>query len=416
MGRSLTVRQGRLVLPDRVVTGDLVVEDGVISQIAPRVDRAVGEEISGRNRVVLPGAIDPLVFVDTVEDLSQISVGAAAGGYTAICAAGPADTAEELRLECSRATHASRVHCGLYIRATADNLGELLAAERARGIFVPGEILHDDAVIGDILTAVSKLVVMDNFDPTRVAERASLYADAMDPADHARIHDIDSGVSATQHAVELAHKYGREMMLAHVSSEEEVALVGLRKTCVSSVVRPSQLFLDDSDLARLGTRAVCTPPVRGHRHVDALWAALLHGQIDGISTGHQGVRPEWKDRPYPQTVPGLPALQFTLPLLADAVHRGRCSWLDVARWTSQGPARILKLPRKGRLETGYDGDLVILDVTAERTIGVTADIAPPSWSPWEGRALVGWPVVTAVLGEVAHRDGEISLSVKGRML
>lgn len=425
MGRSLTVRQGRLVLDGRIVTGDLVIEDGVITQIAPRIEAAVGEEISGRNRVVLPGAIEPLVFLESVEDLSSLSSVASSGGYTALCAACPADTASELRLEYQRALEISRVHCGLYLLATKDNAQEIDAADRARGVFVPGEILCDDDAIGAVLTASSRLVVIDNQDPLRAQERAALYEGEGDPAAHVRIYDVDSAVSATTRAVELAWRYGREVLLAHLSTAEEIGVVhppadqqptDSRRRSVSTVVRPEHIFLDETDCARLGTRAVCTPPVRAHRHSVALWDALLDQRIDGISTGHRGWRAEWKDRPYPSTPPGLPSCQFVLPLLADAVHRGRCGWLDVARWTSGAPARILKLPRKGRLEVGYDGDLVMIDVTEERVVGQTAAISAPGWSPWEGRNLVGWPVLTVISGEVVHRDGEISMSVRGRML
>ena len=68
--------------------------------------------------------------------------------------------------------------------------------------------------------------------------------------------------------------------LVNPSTEEEIAVVAHHPACVSTMVRPSQLFLDDTDYARLGTRAVSTPPVRGSRHVAALWDSLLAGHID----------------------------------------------------------------------------------------------------------------------------------------
>src|SRR4051794_19716191 len=101
MAGSLTVRQARLVLPDRVVTGDLVVEDGVIAEIGPRVGRAVGLVVDGRGLVVLPGLVDPHVDVGDGAALSAISAAALAGGVTTIVAAGSRGACRELLAVCA---------------------------------------------------------------------------------------------------------------------------------------------------------------------------------------------------------------------------------------------------------------------------------------------------------------------------
>ena len=72
MAASLTIRQARLVLPDRVVTGDLLVEDGVIAEIGPYVTRSAGEEIDGTGLTVLPGIIDPQVSFREPEARSSL--------------------------------------------------------------------------------------------------------------------------------------------------------------------------------------------------------------------------------------------------------------------------------------------------------------------------------------------------------
>ena len=52
------------------VVGDIVVEDGIISEIAPRVARAVGLQVDGRGCTVLPGMVDTHVHLDACEDLA----------------------------------------------------------------------------------------------------------------------------------------------------------------------------------------------------------------------------------------------------------------------------------------------------------------------------------------------------------
>ena len=120
MSSDLTIRQARLVLPDRVVTGDLIVEDGVISEIGPHLARSAGEEINGTGLTCLPGAIDAHVnFRDPspnlTEDFASGSRAAAAGGVTAFLDAPsndpPCTTVERLeaKLEAAAPAHVDSV-------------------------------------------------------------------------------------------------------------------------------------------------------------------------------------------------------------------------------------------------------------------------------------------------------------------
>ena len=84
----MTIRQAELVLPERVVTGDIRIEDGIIAEIGPSISREAGEVIDGRGLTVMPGAMDPQVhFRDPgnthKECLSSGSRAAASGGITA---------------------------------------------------------------------------------------------------------------------------------------------------------------------------------------------------------------------------------------------------------------------------------------------------------------------------------------------
>src|SRR5688572_23129731 len=147
MAGSLTVRQARLVLPDRVVTGDLVVEDGVVSEIGPRVARAVGLQVDGRGTVVLPGLVDTHVEADDADALVHLAGAALAGGVTSLLSVGAPGTLEVA------------VHVGFYARAD----GPAPGAERARGLWVPGELLcSDDA--DALFASAEKLLVVDNTD------------------------------------------------------------------------------------------------------------------------------------------------------------------------------------------------------------------------------------------------------------
>lgn len=353
-----------------------------------------------------------------------MSSGAVAGGVTSVLGVRSAHTRAELKLELAQAQELARVHYGLYLRANEDNLQEVIASERARGIWVPGELLEADAVEA-VFASADRVVVVDNVLPGRLAERAGLYPDVVDPAEHPRLQDVDSAVAATTRALELARIHGTRAHLLHITTAEETALLAEgRPEALTAATRAPHLFLGHDVYTRLGTRAVASPPVRGERHRTALWRALAAGTehplasaIDLVSSGHLPVRTENKDRPYPETHSGLPTIEWLLPLLLDRVVAGHLTLADVARVAAESPARAFRLPRKGRLETGYDGDLVLVDLSITRTVGQDAPIQSAcGWSPWADTPLNGWPVLTVLHGEVVYREGEHLLGPRGRAL
>jgi len=65
------------------------------------------------------------------------------------------------------------------------------------------------------------------------------------------------------------------------------------------------------------------------------------------------------------------------------------------------PARIFGIyPRKGTLQVGSDGDVVVIDLKRRVTIKNEMIPSRPGWTILEGRELTGWPVMTIRRGEV----------------
>jgi dihydroorotase len=422
MSGTLTIRQARLVLPDRIVTGDLLIEDGVIAEIGPSVARTAGETVDGAGLTVLPGVVDTHVHL---KDLARGSKAAAAGGVTAFLdARSTCVSPQALETRLDNAAAASVVHYGFFIRATRDNLDQLNAAERACAVHVsiddgPNSLLSESAEALDTLFAqTEKLIAVHAEDGQRIRERLHLYAESTDPRDHPRLRDAQSAAEGCARMVELANKYGRKLHLLHLSSVEELDILkGLPPGHWTATLCPQNVLLTaEKAYERLGPRALCNPPIRTARHASALWQGLMDGLIDGIATDHRPMPPERKDLPYPATPPGMPNMEWTLPLLLDARAKDRCTLHQIARWTSEGPANCYRIPRKGRLETGYDGDLVLVDLEETRVIQDEDTRSPAGWSPWQGRTVQGWPTMTIVRGEIVYRNGQIVSGVRGRAL
>lgn len=433
MAASLTIRQARLVLPDRVVTGDLLVEDGVIAEIGPYVTRSAGEEIDGSGLTVLPGVIDPQVSFREPghtfkEDLASGSRAAAAGGVTAFLDMPnnnpPTTTGERLEAKLALAAEKSVVHYGFFMGANGENNDEILACDRAPGV----KVMMGPASLGLGLEAVERLehifaaigdkvLAVHAESGARIRERRLMYEGRGEVSDHPKIRDVEAALVATRHAVELSLKHGRRLHLLHLSTAEEADYLStVDTTRITTEVTPHHLFLDLDVYETLGARAVTNPPIRGGRHRAALLSRLRDGTIACVASDHTPHTLDEKARPYPEAPPGMPGVEWSLPVMLDRVSRGEMSLCEVARWMSDGPARVYGIARKGRLEVGYDADLAIVDLSCTRTVSAENTWTRVGWSPWEGRTLTGWPVMTAVLGQLVYRDGEIVDGIRGREL
>ena len=105
-----------------------------------------------------------------------------------------------------------------------------------------------------------------------------------------------------------------------------------------------------------------------------------------------------------------------LPLLLDAAASGQCSYEDVNRCVTTGPAGVYRLERRGAIMESYHADLVLIDPELRRTVADRDEQTKVGWSPWRGRTLVGWPIMTFVAGNLAFRlsdDGPCVLADPG---
>jgi len=418
MADSVTIRRARLVLPQRVVTGDIVVEDGVIADITPRAVRTAGQTIDADGLVALPGLVDGHVRLDALESIEQAGSVLLAGGITSFVGLRQASNAAQLDVELDALAASSPVHFGLYVRAD-DGAAAALAATRARGVWLDADQLFDESV-DKVFAEAPGLVVVRHHDAARSRDRWHLFDAPLAPVDLARVHDVDTCVRGTDRALQLAQRHGTRTHLLHLSTAEELQRLPLPERVTASVL-PAHLFADTDVFADtdgwegMGARGVHLPPLRAPRHRHAAWAALCKGQVSSAS-GHWPVGLANKEGPLATVHPGWPAAEWWLPLFLDAVNDGRCSLRDVAWATSEGPARALGLRRKGRLETGYDADIVLVDLDAIHTIGDDAPIQTAAgWSPWSGQTLRGWPVHTLLAGSTAWHRGHRGAS-RGREL
>jgi len=394
---------------------DIGVRDGRIAEIGSIGEGMAGETIDASGLYILPGVIDTQVHfrepgLEHKEDLETGSRSAVLGGVTAVFempnTRPPTTSAEALAAKVAAAT--GRMHCdfAFYVGATRDNVDDLAKLEREPGaagvkVFLgssTGDLLVDDEeTLARILATIGR----------RAAFHSSLQREG-DPSSHSEWRDAEAALAATERLLRLATQAGKRVHVLHVSTGEEMALLTLHKDIASVEVTPQHLTLATPDAYEiLGTKAQMNPPLRDRYHRERLWWGLERGVVDVLGSDHAPHTLEEKSKTYPATPSGMPGVQTLVPVMLDHVNAGRLSLARFVDLTSAGPQRIFGIAGKGRIAVGYDADLTIVDLKAERVIEDEWIGSKCGWTPFAGRRVRGWPAGTLVRGKLAMWEGEL---------
>ncbi len=172
-------------------------------------------------------------------------------------------------------------------------------------------------------------------------------------------------------------------------------------------VTPHHLRLDAGAIDRLGRFAHMVPPLRAAEDRDAAIAALADGTIDVVGSDHAPHGEAEKTSAEPWSVPGgTPGLDTIAAAVLDLAVRGEIPFSRVAEVLAATPARIFGIGYlKGDLRLGLDGDLVLVDIEAERCVTAEMIRSKAGRSVFEGTTLRGWPVLTVLRGEIVAENG-----------
>lgn len=429
MSEKTLIRGASVVLPSQIAATNVLIEKGKIIAIDAHSTSSADRVIDAHGLTLIPGVIDDQVHFREPgnthkEDLHTGSRACAAGGVTTYLempnTSPHASTVERLQWKYHRAAQTSFVNYGFYIGATEDNIEQLQAASFAPGIKIfigssTGELLVDlQAALERIFAQTTLPICAHCEDESTVRANRLALGDNLTLHDHSRIRDVQAAVIATRRAVDLAVKHKHRFHVLHVSTADELPIIKDKSPWITAEVCPHHLFFSTNDYDQLGSLVQMNPSVKPPEHPPQLWQALLDGTIQVIATDHAPHTLDEKAKPYPHSPSGLPAVENSLALMLDQVAQNRCSLQQVVHWMSDAPARVWGLVGKGRIEVGYDADLVLVDLNLRKQVDNRLQLTKCGWSPWDGRLLTGWPVRTLVHGETVFEQGKIYESIRGR--
>lgn len=422
------IRGATVVLPDETLRVSVLLEGNSIAAIDPAIHTQADETIQANGLHLLPGVIDDQVHfrepgLEHKEDLHTATRACAKGGVTTFLempnTKPTTTTCDRLTEKLALAASKCLVNYGFYIGATPTNVDELKRATRTPGIKIfigssTGDLLVDEQTALEVIFSQTTLPICAHCeDEATVRANAARLAGTTDVADHSQIRDHSAAVIATRRSIDLAKRHRHRFHVLHVSTAEEVPLLADHQNLITAEVCPHHLFFSIDDYGRLGTQVQMNPSLKTKADNAALWQALVEGKIQVIATDHAPHTLEEKAKSYPHSPSGLPAVENSLALMLDQVHRGRCRLEQVAHWMCDAPARTWDIVNKGRIAVGYDADLVLVDLNKSMTIRNEEQETKARWSPWHGTTLTGWPVRTWVLGQEVFRNGRVNDAIRG---
>ena len=388
---------GQVWINNQLIQTDVAFEREVV-QIGQNLD---GNRIDCTGKLVLPGMIDAHVhFRDFNESYKEDwqSAGAAAvkGGITTVFEmpntnppTATLDVIKEKRKRISESSVNGYIYGGI-VPENIKQLGELAhhvdAFKLYMGETTGGLIIADQQLQRDIFKRVA--------DSERVL------------AVHAQQLSSNSEADDIEIALEHVLKSQVSLYLCHVRTIDgiKMALEGKREGLdITIETCPHYLFFTEQDVREKGPWLKVNPPIETKSDQDFLWEALADGRIETLGSDHAPHSIEEKTASFSEAPFGLPGVEWSLPLMLDAVNNNRITLEKLIELFAVNPAKRYGLTQKAHISEGADADLVVVDMEKTHEI-IRENVASKcGWSHYEGFQLKGWPIMTFVGGQLAYQ-------------
>jgi dihydroorotase len=203
----------------------------------------------------------------------------------------------------------------------------------------------------------------------------------------------------------LAEHTKAKVHFRNLSTQTAARMIGEAQAAglaVTADVAAHQLHLTEMDVDGFVAECHVSPPFRTLGDRAALRRAVADGTIAAICSDHQPHEPDAKQRPFPETEPGISGLETLLGLTLRLVEE---KVLDlptaIARVTS-GPADILDLPY-GRLSVGSPADVCVFDPERRWTLDTGTMRSEGRNTPFSGWDFPGYITYSLFNGRIVYR-------------
>ena len=412
---DLVLKNCKLV--DEIGEYYIKIDDGKITDISKTPMKA-SEIIDVKNNYVLPGFIDPHIHfrdpgLTKKEDFHTGSLAAANGGFTTVIdmpnTLPKTNTYKALKEKYEIAQKKSVINFEL--QAGHNDLEEMKKMMELKPVsFKVFMDLESDESLEKIFHDLSTLMKTTDYNGLVAThcEKKSIVESETErlkdksenkPIDYTYARPSSSEDESVRQAIELARANDLRLHICHLSSIKSLYMAksASKNMSVSWEFTPHHLLLDNSSYNIYGTFIKTNPPLREEQ--DSVRISNLD-ENSIIGTDHAPHTLDDKTKGVWESSPGIPNLETVVPLLLTEVNRGNLDLKLIPKIFSQNAAEVYGLENKGKIATGYDGDITIIDLKKEGKFDINEFKTKAEYSPFDGWNYVGMPVMTIVNGKV----------------
>lgn len=445
MNSDFIIKSRRIVTPEGVRAGAIVIRSGKIADVVSNLQIAGNERlINVHDAVVMPGLIDTHVHLNEPgrtewEGFETATRAAAAGGVTTLVDMPLNSTpvtanVDAFEQKLAAAQNKLWVDCGFYAGLLPGNHAALAPLLKSGVLGVKAFLIHsgiDDfpnVAEADLRAAMPMIAASGlpllvhaelnrNDSATNVASDPRRYQAYL--ASRPRAWENE----AIRMMIALCREYRCRVHIVHLSSAESLPELRQARQAglpLSIETCPHYLYFSAEEISDGDTRFKCAPPIREHENREQLWQALKAGGIDFIASDHSPCPPAMKAfdlGDFQRAWGGIASLQFTLPVMWTAAQQRGFSLLDLSEWLAHRPAVFVGLSgRKGVIAEGYDADLVVWNPEASFTLTAEMIQHRHKVTPYEGQRLNGVVEMTFLRGQKIFERGRFGDEPLGKAI
>ena len=443
MSRSILIKNSSLVNEGKIVSSDVLIEEGIIVKIGRQEAATADLVIDGTGKFLLPGIIDGQVHfrepgLTHKGDLRSESRAAVTGGVTSFIdmpnTVPNVLTMDILKEKYAIAAQQSLANYAFFLGVNGDNLDEVIQLDTSAllgvsddGLYFTkkGNLLADNPATMEKLFANCKSIIAIHSEKEQLVEEneeryKAQFGNEVPIEYHPIIRSEQACFEATERAIALANKHQARLHILHLTTEAETHLfrndIPLTEKNITTEVSVHHLWFSDADYKRLGTLIKWNPAIKTEKDKQGLLKALIEDKIDIVTTDHAPHTLEEKQRPYFQSMSGAPIIQHSLNIMLEFYRQGLISLEKIVEKMCHNPATLYSIEKRGFIREGYHADLTLVDLNTQWTVEKDNLLYKCGWSPLEGTTFHSKVTHTLVNGHLVFQNGQIDESVKGQAL
>lgn len=395
---NLLIKNVNLIDESNNFFGDIYIEKGVIKELGTELNKEC-ETLDGKGLVLMPAFIDTHAHFrdpgfEYKEDIESGSKAAVRGGYTTVTLmpnTKPVCSSKEiLDYVVNKGKEVGLVDLYQTVSITKNLSGEEINHLREfEGNPNVKAITDDGKGVSD-----SKIMM----EAMKIAKENNWIV--MSHAESPEFSKVDMRLAEnmmTWRDITLSKFVDCRLHMSHVSTKEAMKYIiegkndGVKVTCE---ITPHHLALNN----KISNYRV-NPPIREEDDVNFLIKAIKMNYVDCIGTDHAPHSKEDKEK----GAPGMIGIEQAFSICyTKLVKENHISLNKLSQLMSGNAAKLLNI-NKGKLQPGFLGDLVLIDLNKKRIFKEEDIVSRSKNTPFNGMEFYGDVVVTIKNGKIVYK-------------